>query len=216
MSTMEHAVEVVTPALAELLAELVKRGITLEAGEGDRLRFQPRSAMTPELAQLITANKPALLAMLRRDRQSDKTSRQNAPSPPHEARVGVSSDLSVSEPRTPGKALWSEQELSLLENAGTSRDELPLVEAVKDIFADLGATVVKVESVDSVRAAARRRAAQLIREARRIDPGRAVAMRDAWRERVATCMIEGGLPLAAAEKIALDQVEAMGPPPRWN
>ena len=47
----------------DLLAELNQRGITIEA-HGDRLRYSPRSAVTPDLAQRMKAHKAALLAIL--------------------------------------------------------------------------------------------------------------------------------------------------------
>ncbi|MDC0934647.1 DUF3820 family protein [Pirellulales bacterium] len=48
---------------AELLAELNQLGITIKA-RGDRLRYSPRSAVTPDLAQRMKAHKPAMLAIL--------------------------------------------------------------------------------------------------------------------------------------------------------
>lgn len=45
----------------ELLAALDRRGITIEAHD-DRLRYAPRSAVTPELERLLRAHKEALLA----------------------------------------------------------------------------------------------------------------------------------------------------------
>jgi hypothetical protein len=52
---------------AALLVELTRRGIELQA-RGDRLRYRPRSAMTPALAKCVEAHKPDLLALLRQDR----------------------------------------------------------------------------------------------------------------------------------------------------
>lgn len=48
---------------AALLAELTARGIALQA-RGDRLRFRPWKAMTPELVARVAAHKPELLALL--------------------------------------------------------------------------------------------------------------------------------------------------------
>jgi hypothetical protein len=47
-----------------LMADLARLGIKLEA-DGDRLRYSPRSALTPDLAKLMKAHKSELLAMLR-------------------------------------------------------------------------------------------------------------------------------------------------------
>lgn len=49
---------------AELLADLTRRGVRLEA-RGDRIRYSPRSAVTPGLAEHMKAHKPELLAILR-------------------------------------------------------------------------------------------------------------------------------------------------------
>lgn len=46
-----------------VLIELTRRGIELQA-QGDRLRFRPRSAMTPELVECVNAHKLALLTVL--------------------------------------------------------------------------------------------------------------------------------------------------------
>ncbi len=57
---------------------------------------------------------------------------------------------------------------------------------------------------------ARDEAARLIRDARRGgDNGRAAALRDAWRERLASCTIDGELPQADAEAIALDELRSI-------
>ena len=48
------------------MADLVQMGIRLEA-HGDRLRYSPRSAVTPNLANRMKAHKGELLAILRRD-----------------------------------------------------------------------------------------------------------------------------------------------------
>ena len=54
----------VAPApVAVLLVELARRGIELRAA-GDRLRYHPRSAMTSDLADRLTAHRGDLLAIL--------------------------------------------------------------------------------------------------------------------------------------------------------
>jgi len=47
----------------ELIADLAQSGIQIEA-HGDRLRFYPKSKMTPDLAKQILAQKPTLLQIL--------------------------------------------------------------------------------------------------------------------------------------------------------
>ena len=49
---------------ARLMANLNRLGIRLEA-RGDRLRYSPRSAVTPDLADRMKAHKGELLAILR-------------------------------------------------------------------------------------------------------------------------------------------------------
>lgn len=49
---------------AELLLDLDRLGIQLEA-DGERLRYFPRSALTPDLLARLKAHKADLLAMLR-------------------------------------------------------------------------------------------------------------------------------------------------------
>lgn len=50
--------------LPQLLAELARLGVRLEA-DGERLRYAPRAALTPELAERLREHKPAVLAYLR-------------------------------------------------------------------------------------------------------------------------------------------------------
>jgi hypothetical protein len=50
-------------AVELLLAELAGRGIQLQA-HGDRLRFRPQAAMTPDLAEQLKRHKAELLAVL--------------------------------------------------------------------------------------------------------------------------------------------------------
>lgn len=52
-----------TVSAAELLVDLARRGIRLEA-DGERLRYYPRSALTPDLLDRLKAYKVDLLAML--------------------------------------------------------------------------------------------------------------------------------------------------------
>ena len=60
-----------TPAPATvLLLDLTRRGIELEAHR-DKLRYRPRSAMTPELAERITAHRGELLTILQEPRSAD-------------------------------------------------------------------------------------------------------------------------------------------------
>jgi hypothetical protein len=53
-----------TVIASRLMADLIRLGIKLEA-DGNRLRYSPRSAVTPDLAKRMKAHKSELLAMLR-------------------------------------------------------------------------------------------------------------------------------------------------------
>ena len=115
---------------AVLLAELTQRGFELQV-RGDRLRYRPRSAMTPDLARRVRDHRDELIAIL--------TESQDRPTE-------------------------------------TPRDK----------------------------------AARLIREARRNGSHEfAAVLRDAWRERVAICEIDGGLSVEAGEAVAEKEIRNM-------
>ena len=59
--------------VAALLAEVEARGIELQA-HGERLRFRPRSAVTPDLAERLQAHKDELLASLSKPAPSSSSS----------------------------------------------------------------------------------------------------------------------------------------------
>ena len=52
--------------IAQLITDLTRLGIHIEA-HGDRLRYAPRSAVTPDLTDRMKTHKDELLAILRRD-----------------------------------------------------------------------------------------------------------------------------------------------------
>ena len=51
------------------MIDLARLGVHIEA-HGDRLKYLPRSAVTPDLAERMKAHKGELLAILRRDREA--------------------------------------------------------------------------------------------------------------------------------------------------
>lgn len=207
---MSHSASITTDpgSVAGILADVARRGITLQPHAG-KVRFRPRSAMTPDLAQRIKARRTALLALL-----SDTTPPDVTAISPDGGESRVSSVVSVSEPPkwpTVGRGLWSQDELVMLARAGTTPADLPIVSAVKDAFADVGASVVAVKAAHGrggwARHEIRDGVAELIRHARRCQAGEAVTMRDAWRERLAICTIDGGLAEDDAKRIALAELE---------
>ena len=81
------------------------------------------------------------------------------------------------------------------------------IDLIKTVFADVGSTVISVRRDPTRR---RRQAARLIRQARaRGHHRQAVAIRDAWHERVAICTIDGGLSEGQAEAAALTETRAI-------
>ncbi len=167
-----------TPCPASsLLVELVQRGIELRA-VGDRLRYRPRSAMTPDLADRLAAHRGELLAILK------------------------AADLGAGDSAAP-LPTYTPQERRLLD--GCPAAALAAVDAAKRAFAPLGGATV--EAVTPFKSAARDGAARLIRDARRGgDDRRAVTLRDAWRERLAICTVDGDLSIRDAEAVALDEL----------
>jgi hypothetical protein len=72
---------------AELLMDLGRLGIRLEA-DGERLRYRPQSALTPDLLTRLKAHKGELLTMLRRASGFDVDSAPDAePAPETENRT---------------------------------------------------------------------------------------------------------------------------------
>jgi hypothetical protein len=173
--------------VAVLLVELARRGIELRAA-GDRLRYRPRSAMTPDLADRLTAHRADLLAILTAaDDAADRCPACDGAAP---------------------AATYTPEERRLL--AGCPAATLAAVDAAKRAFAQVGG--VTVEAVAPFKSAARDDAARLIRDARRDgNHGRAVALRDAWRERSAICTVDAGLLPAEAEKVALEELLGFRP-----
>lgn len=52
-------------ALVDLIVDLDRAGVQELVAEGDTLRFRPRSALTPDLAERLRLHKPGLLTILR-------------------------------------------------------------------------------------------------------------------------------------------------------
>ena len=105
--------------------------------------------------------------------------------------------------------LYNTDEIRLLSVVDVKPGGLPLVDLIKTTFAELGvATLVDIRPDPD--ATPRRRAARLIRHARRTaDRDRAVALRDAFNERLAICMVDGELNQEEAEKIAIEEIDAL-------
>jgi hypothetical protein len=68
---MNNTVPIDLCDLKAVLAEVDRRGITLQVHDG-KLRYRPHSAMSPDLAKHLKAHEPALLILLARS-VADKT-----------------------------------------------------------------------------------------------------------------------------------------------
>ena len=144
--------------------------------DGGKLRYRPCDRMTPDLTGRLKVHKDELLTLL---------------APAEEAQAG---DVTIR---------YTTEERELLANAPQPiRDT---VDAVKATFADMGrATVVQVSRHPT---GSRQAAAWLIWQTRRDgNHHRAIALRDAWQKRIQTCTVEGNLPVADAENIALSEI----------
>ncbi len=189
---MGRAVSATPDPIAEMLVELARRGIELRAA-GDRLRYRPQSRMTADLATRLAAHRGDLLAIL------------------------AAADDSADRSFPPGSAAalattYTPQERRLLD--GCPAATLAAVDAAKRAFTALGG--VTVEAVAPFKSAARAGAARLIRDARRHGgDGQATAFRDAWRERLAICTMDGAIRLADAERIALDELRSLLADRQW-
>ena len=84
-----------------------------------------------------------------------------------------------------------------------AKDMRARVDEIKTILADMDATTVADVRDESLR----HKAACLIRAARRAgNPDLAVDLRDRWHERVAICVVDGGLSEKDAERVALEEL----------
>ena len=101
-------------------------------------------------------------------------------------------------------AVYTVTECHLLADASSSMRAT--VDGIKREFVDWCGVEVVACGLDPTWSP-RRHAARVIREARRVgDRDRAVSLRDGWRERVAICMIDGGLSEREAEQVAVGEV----------
>ena len=86
---------------ADLKTDLDRLGIRIEA-HGDRLRYSPRSAVTPDLAARMKAHKGELLAILRRDTEAPTIDLPDALFPPDDPEAGETDEaIEVIDPPDP-------------------------------------------------------------------------------------------------------------------
>lgn len=163
-----------------ILENAARLGVTIER-EGDDLRLKPSENITPELRATVKAHKGELVAYLN----------PSAPGTP-------------SKPETSEKVfrgLYGQREQKVFSKAGVDPENFPLCAVLKANFPDAKLLSLRSE-VESVRL----QAARIIRKARKYDSLKAIILRDAWRERVSICVIDGGMTEAEAELVALDEL----------
>ena len=169
-------------------------GIRLEVN-GDRLRYHPKSKVSDELRQKMGQHKVELLVVLRNSQANTTTE-----TPSDNSASGGFGDHDAA--NRPVRHFAPADEALLLKAPQGMRT---IVHTLNTLFADTGG--VTLMSVETSPVLIRRRTAMLIREARRAgDIGRAVRLRDAWRERIDVCRFEGGLSVADAELVALNEL----------
>jgi hypothetical protein len=207
------AIERVPPDLRERIrehkGELLELLSPREAPAGDAETSAPDVSVseTPTTAPVsegfgygYTGDTPGAASEAHRDSPGE------AAAPP----AADDADVSLAEPAK-GKALADlhATEAAALAHAGTDLQELPTVAAVRRDFS--GARIEAVARLgpadERLPPEPRRAAATLIRGARRRgDTGEAVALRDAWRERVAICTVDGGLSEGEAQEVAAEEL----------
>ena len=115
MGRTESTAAGIAPEIEAVLTDAPELRIVLHADQGNKLRWRPRSAMTPDLTDRPKVKKLALPG--RRD-TADKTPTPCESIRSHHAQSEVLSVVSVSER---GTRLESEDELALPAGAGTAR-----------------------------------------------------------------------------------------------
>lgn len=109
-------------------------------------------------------------------------------------------------PPSPTTPPYTPEERTLLEPA--PHELRQTVAQIKGIFGDI--CTPTVTDVQVVPHKPRCQAARLIRSARREGHhDQAIALRDAWRERIAFCTVDGGMVQEAAERVAASELEGL-------
>ncbi len=172
-----------------LIVDAMKAGILLIA-KGDRLRYKAMRPVPTDLLRQFKVNKPALLDVL-----------------------GATEEVEASTATNDCPAIYSAGGHRLLKAAEMKPGDLSPLESTKE--GSLEAVVIDDQLrpqnlgklIKKAPSTTRLDAARHIRQARRAnDRGLSVAMRDAWRERLAICMVEGDLPLEEAQRMALEEL----------
>ncbi len=129
---MNQSTALYSHVVQDILKAVNECGITLVA-DGKKLRYHPKSKMTPSLARRLQDNKHAIIEALSINSKTSPNARQK-----------VLSVLSVSEP---SRALWSKDELKMLHEGNISPDCMALVTQLQEVFADDGLTIESITPV---------------------------------------------------------------------
>ncbi len=170
------------PDPLDLLQYLRAIGVTIMVKDDRLLIDAPAGTLTDEDRQALRENKPALIRLLS----------AKSPDPPR------STQTATATPPTPS---WDAKDRKALKTIK------PSLRAAVNLIAEVFGSV-SVEAIEGdASMSPRQRAADAIRHARQTDRPRARALRDGWHERIAICVVDGGLDERSAERIAAMEAE---------
>ncbi len=170
------------PDPVDLLRSLRAIGVTVEV-IGDRLKIDaPAGVISDDQRQALRESKATIIRLL-------TTTATDAPRPPQTATA-----------TTPASS-WDAKDRQALTTIK------PRLRAAVNLIAEVFGSV-SVEAIEGDGSMTpRQRAAAAMRQVRQTDRPRARALRDGWHERMAICVVDGGLDERGAEKIAADELE---------
>jgi TubC N-terminal docking domain len=167
-----------------LLDDLRAIGVMVEV-IGDRLKIDaPAGVITEDQRQALRVSKPAIIKLL-------TTTTTDAPR-----------STQTTTATTPASS-WDAKDRKALTTIK------PGLRAAVDLIAEVFGSV-SIEAIEGDGSMSpRQRAAAAMRQVRQTDRPRARALRDGWRERLAICIVDGGIDEHDAEKIAADELETL-------
>lgn len=178
-----------TTFVEEMLKEFNHAGVTVTIDPQcpDQLFIEgPCNVLTPKQVETLRTHKPHVLKVLR-------------------SRLCVDSPAPESTSRS--EVTYTDVEQKILEE--TTPEIRETVDRVKRLFAceGEGPTLLDIKPDPD---APRRRLKQLIQLAESAgDKGLAIQIQDTWDERMAICMVDGGMSPEEAEALALEEVEKL-------
>jgi hypothetical protein len=170
------------PDPLDLLRSLRAIGVTVTA-QGERLIVDaPANTLTDEHRQALRDCKPAIIKLLTATTTDAPRSTQTATA------------------TTPASS-WDARDRQALTTIK------PRLRATVNLIADVFGSV-SIEAIEGDGSMTpRQRAADVMRQVRQSDRPRSRALRDGWRERMAICVVDGGLDEHGAELVAVAELE---------